>query len=98
MSRLSSGSRIYQRAEPELSKITLYGYPPPPRLSRKIGSRSAFAAEAVILMKGKSLGTETPLAMVVARDRRCEPLLISGLRATGDESEEDVAGLDGLAA
>src|SRR6266567_8714061 len=63
--------------------MTLYGCPPPPRLSKKIGSRSALVVEVVMLIKGKSLGTETPLAMVVASGCRCPPLRICGLGASG---------------
>src|SRR6516164_8784998 len=49
---------------------------------KKIGLGSAFVLEVVMLMKGKSLGTETPLGIVLARRWRCEPLLaISGDRA-----------------
>src|SRR5215471_883151 len=66
ISRRSSGMRIYQRGEPLLSKITLYGRPPPPRLSMNMGSGSGLL-RVVMLMSGKSLGTETPLGIVVAR-------------------------------
>src|ERR1035437_8687876 len=65
MSRRSSGIRIYQIGEPLLSKITLYGLPPPPRLSMNIGSGSGLLL-VVMLMRGKSLGTETPLGMIPA--------------------------------
>src|SRR5580765_5993651 len=87
---------MYQRGEPELSKMTLYGCPPPPRLSRKMGSGSGLKPEVVMLMKGKSLGTETPLAMVVAKGWRCAPLRISGARAGADDVEEEVIWLGGL--
>src|SRR6266404_1240673 len=79
MSRRSSGSRLYQMGDPELSKMTLYGLPPPPRLSIKIGSGSALAVAVVILMAGKSLGTETPLGFVTASGLRWPPVLIKGL-------------------
>src|ERR1017187_7178289 len=65
MSRRSSGIRIYQIGEPLLSKITLYGLPPPPRLSMNIGSGSGLLL-VVMLMRGKSLGTDTPLGMIPA--------------------------------
>src|ERR1035437_852460 len=63
MSRRSSGIRIYQIGDPLLSKITLKASPPPPRLSMKMGSGSGWLV-GVRLMRGKSLGTETPLGLI----------------------------------
>src|SRR5437762_628239 len=44
----------------------------------KIGSGSALVVKVVMLMRGKSLGTETPLGIVTTNGRRWPPLLIKG--------------------
>src|SRR5579859_6342987 len=51
--------------QPLLSKMTLKGSPPPPRLSMNIGSGSGLLLVAITI-QGKSLGTETPLDMIPA--------------------------------
>src|SRR5215475_12971567 len=65
MSRRSSGYFEYQMGLPLLSKMTLNGSPPPPRLSMKIGSGSGLLL-VVMTIQGKSLGTETPLDIMPA--------------------------------
>src|SRR3974390_649052 len=78
--------------EPLLSKITLYGLPPPPRLSMKMGSGSGLLL-VVMLIQGKSLGTETPLGMMPATPTEAVVAsLASGCGATVRESWEGGVG------
>src|SRR5215467_6567869 len=65
ISRRSSGYLEYQIGLPLLSKMTLNGSPPPPRLSIKIGSGQGLLL-VVMTIHGKSLGTETPLDIIPA--------------------------------
>src|SRR5712672_746470 len=78
--------------DPVLSKMTLYGCPFPPRLSMKIYSESGLTL-VVMLILGKSLGTETPLGIVIAIARTPYPPLL--VRTTASEctaAYEEVGG------
>src|SRR5689334_22782212 len=77
MSRRSSGYLEYQIGLPLLSKMTLNGSPPPPRLSIKIGSGSGLLL-VVITIHGKSLGTETPFDMMPATPGEATRVCILG--------------------